>query len=524
MEGSIHRPGLRHAAPGYTSNMTDCLPDRSRRSHKSAAVCAPGTKHPGKPSPVNPLVSLSGPLSGEVPGEQPGTFLNREAPDQAPGARPDGTGLGLVCQRIPIDRRLSPLSRATADAFAWRSPTCEMVGFGVAARVQIAAGPDALMRTARAASRLLAAISDDAAPFGDGAVSTDESTRPGPFVVGALPFSPDSATDLIVPELTIWDDGTKAYAITVTPRRINRVMSAHEPDAVELPPAQEIVPWPQGHVTVPTSMDHQAWADLVCQAVDAMRAQDSGGQLRKVVLARQIHLDDETPFPATTLLQRLAAHSHAPYIYSCEGMVGASPELLVRRNGDEVVSEPTGGTIARHADRRRDEAQAAALLASVKDQVEHRYVADAVADGLAEVAKVERVAVRVVRFPTVAHLVTTVHGQLALPAPSALELVARLSPTPAVAGVPRDEALRHIREHEPFDRGQYGGPVGWMDRAGDGEWAIALRGAHVRGTRVTITAGAGIVEASDPQAEWRETEAKLQAVLALIDQPLDSSR
>lgn len=455
-------------------------------------------------------------------------FFDKEAPDQAQEVRPDGMGLGLVCRRIPFDRRISPLSRATADAFAWRSPTCEMVGFGIAARVQVTAGPDALLRTARAASRLLATITDDATPLGDGAASSDTSTGPGPFVVGALPFSPDGATELIVPELTVWDDGARAYAITVTPRRVGLLTSEStsesEPDAIELPPAQGIVPWPQGHLTVPASMDERAWADLVRQAVDAMRAQDSGAGLRKVVLARQIHLDAATPYPAMTLLHRLAAHSHAPYIYSCEGMVGASPELLVRRSGDEVVSEPTGGTIARHADPRRDEAQTTALLASVKDQVEHRYVADAVADRLAEVAKVERVAVRVVRFPTVAHLVTTVHGHLALPAPSALELVARLSPTPAVAGVPRGQALRHIREHEPFDRGQYGGPVGWMDRAGDGEWAIALRGAHVKGTRVTITAGAGIVEASDPQDEWRETEAKLQAVLALVDQPLDSSQ
>jgi isochorismate synthase EntC len=122
----------------------------------------------------------------------------------------------------------------------------------------------------------------------------------------------------------------------------------------------------------------------------------------------------------------------------------------------------------------------------------------------------------VVRLPTVAHLATEVTADLTEPLPSALELAGLLHPTPAVGGSPRDAAVAAIAALEPFDRGRYAGPVGWVDAAGDGEWAVALRCAALDGRRACLLAGAGIVPGSDPDAEWAETEHKLAAMLEVL--------
>jgi menaquinone-specific isochorismate synthase len=122
-------------------------------------------------------------------------------------------------------------------------------------------------------------------------------------------------------------------------------------------------------------------------------------------------------------------------------------------------------------------------------------------------------------FGPVAHLATPIRGRLSTPAPSALELARLLHPTPAVGGTPRRAALDAIRELEGFDRGRYAGPVGWVDARGDGEWAIALRGAELDGARARLVAGAGIVAGSDPDAEWAETQAKLEPMLRALVRP-----
>ncbi|MCA1847012.1 MAG: chorismate-binding protein, partial [Actinobacteria bacterium] len=198
--------------------------------------------------------------------------------------------------------------------------------------------------------------------------------------------------------------------------------------------------------------------------------------------------------------------------------IGASPELLIRRRGDEVASCPMAGTVPRGATPEEDDALTADLRRSVKEAEEHRLLVEAVVSALAP-ACVEPPAAGdpdVVRFPTVSHLATRVSGVLRRPAPSALALAGLLHPTPAVGGLPRADALATISALERFDRGLYAGPVGWVDAAGDGEWAVALRGARLDGHRARLAAGAGIVAGSDPEAEWAETEAKLRPMLAAI--------
>ncbi len=258
-----------------------------------------------------------------------------------------------------------------------------------------------------------------------------------------------------------------------------------------------------------------SYEDAVREAVRRIR----GGHLRKVVLARTIEVSADHTLDPRLLAHRLRAVDPDAYTFAAptnEGvLVGASPELLVSRRGLEVRSNPLAGSAPRSGDPEEDRANADALVSSAKDREEHAIVVEAVAETLrpfcVELTWDPEPVLR--ETPNVWHLSTRFSGVLKEPAASALELVAELHPTPAVAGTPRVAALETIAELEPFDRGRYAGPVGWVDADGDGEWAIALRCAELRGDRATLYAGAGIVAGSDPAKELDETERKFRAFL-----------
>jgi isochorismate synthase len=196
-------------------------------------------------------------------------------------------------------------------------------------------------------------------------------------------------------------------------------------------------------------------------------------------------------------------------------LVGASPELLVERRGRAVRSTPLAGSAPRAGDPRADRENARALRASAKDREEHAIVVEAIAATLGPLCEElawDREPV-LLETANVWHLATRFDGLLRDPVPSVVDLVAALHPTPAVGGSPTDRARSLIQELEPFDRGGYAGPVGWMDAGGDGEWAIALRCARLEDGRATLYAGAGIVAASDPASEVDETARKFRAFL-----------
>ena len=257
------------------------------------------------------------------------------------------------------------------------------------------------------------------------------------------------------------------------------------------------------------------YAKAVATAVERIRA----GELRKVVLARTIEVEAGRHLDPLQLAQRLRAVDPDAYTFIVPTpngvMVGASPELLVSRRGLRVRSNPLAGSAPRSGDPDEDRANADALVASSKDREEHAIVVEAVADALLPFCATLEHDPEPVLLSTanVWHLSTRFDGTLREPAPNALELVAALHPTPAVCGTPREVANALIRELEPFDRGCYAGPVGWMDANGDGEWAIALRCAELRGTQATLYAGAGIVADSVPEGEVEETERKFRAFL-----------
>ncbi len=234
-----------------------------------------------------------------------------------------------------------------------------------------------------------------------------------------------------------------------------------------------------------------------------------------MVLARSVRVEADADFDLGAVLTRLRDRQAGCFVHHADGLVGASPELLVRRVGAAVEARPLAGTT------RSGLGAPAALRGSSKDGREHRLVVDGVVDVLAPRCVTLDVPdqPQAIEFADVVHLATPMRGTLRDPLPSALALARALHPTAAVAGAPRDAALRTITALEAGDRGRYAGPVGWVDGRGDGEWAVALRGAEVDGPDAVLWAGAGIVAGSRPDAEWAETQVKLEPMLRALITP-----
>ena len=250
-----------------------------------------------------------------------------------------------------------------------------------------------------------------------------------------------------------------------------------------------------------------------------MRRITHSADLRKVVLARDLHASADIPIDPRVLLRWLAARYPGCFTFACDGLVGATPELLIRKDGWEVSSLVLAGTAPRGATQAEDSDLARALLGSAKENEEHEYAAASLRDTLSPLCAAMYVTPRpeLIRLPNVQHLGTRVRGTLAA-ARSALALVAAVHPTAAVGGTPTDAAVEVIRELESMDRERYAGPVGWVDADGNGEWGIALRCAQLDGNRARLFAGCGIVAGSDPAAELAETESKFRPMRNALEQ------
>ncbi|MGC5396774.1 isochorismate synthase DhbC [Streptomyces sp. DT20] len=247
------------------------------------------------------------------------------------------------------------------------------------------------------------------------------------------------------------------------------------------------------------------------------------GEFSKVVLARTLELTSSAPLDLPAMLQRLARRDPVGYTFALptgkdRTLIGASPELLVSRHGQQVVANPLAGSTPRSSDLAEDVRRAATLLESVKDLHEHAVVVDAVHQALAPHCAELTVPARptLIRTATMWHLSTTVTGTLSSPDTSALSLACALHPTPAVCGTPTATARQVIAETEPFDRGFFTGVVGWGDTGGDGEWVVTIRCAEAEERTLRLYAGAGIVAASEPEAETAETAAKFRTFLSAV--------
>jgi menaquinone-specific isochorismate synthase len=441
----------------------------------------------------------------------------------------------------PID----PFSLAGPKGIVIATAEMTLVGIGTALSIDLRGGLEDGPGVASVRHRLAAIDTDD------------RVRRPGSGVLafGSLPFNRVKPGTLLVPELIYGRsaDGDE-WLTVITDGSGPSTSVGWRGDLLSRSsfPAGDLAAPPTVPSIAPLASD-RSFVEAVAQAVGDIK----GGKLRKVVLARQIQLTFDTPVDIPALVRRWCDVEPTATVFSLpvDGaqFVGASPELLVARSGQSVRCRPLAGTSSRDGEASSEADPAAApqpapqpapapraaaapqpapapqsaaapeltpdhdLRTSTKDNSEHRLVVEAIADALGPLCTTLDVpsSPDLIHFHNVSHLGTRISGTLSGTShslPSVLELVAMLHPTPAVGGVPRQQALRVISELEPVDRRHYAGPVGWMDAEGDGRWVVGIRAATVAGRRAHLAAGVGIVEGSDPLSELRETNWKFTAV------------
>ncbi|MHA7175279.1 isochorismate synthase [Arthrobacter sp. Sr24] len=272
----------------------------------------------------------------------------------------------------------------------------------------------------------------------------------------------------------------------------------------------------------PGALTEEQWKDSVRAGVAAI----AHGGLEKVVLARDVLATFPTPVSRVSILQRLVGLYDECWTYGVRGLVGATPEMLIKVDGATAQARVLAGTLDREDEPAGSTGFAATVLGgSLKQRQEHDFAVRSLTRQLAPFATDLSFPAEpfILELPNVWHLASDVTAQLASSnghIPTSLALVEALHPTAAVCGTPREEAATLILELEKMDRGPYAGPVGWLDGAGNGEWGIALRGAVLEDAHsVRLYAGAGIVEASDPEAELAETWAKFRPMLQALRLP-----
>jgi isochorismate synthase len=317
---------------------------------------------------------------------------------------------------------------------------------------------------------------------------------------------------LVLPRLLFVRDGSTTGVVVapgVDPGEVEALLGRDRDDA----------PACATSVRVVQDVDREHWLTSVAAVAAEVRA----GHYEKAVLAGTLAIEGDAPVDIGRALERLRAdyaHCHL-FTVTIGGatFVGASPELLVGLHGGVVSALGLAGSAPRGADPAEDERLGRGLLSSAKNRVEHEIVVRALREGLAPLTSDLQADEEptLLQLRNIQHLATDVSAR-ALGGVDILELVGRLHPRPAVCGWPTEAALEVIRAHETFDRGWYAGPVGWMDGEGEGEFAVALRSALVRGSRAWLFAGAGILGDSDPRAELAEIEWKFTPLrVALAD-------
>ncbi len=405
----------------------------------------------------------------------------------------------LVVRTVPLDDPGPLLALlppgGPGDSVAWLRRGEGLVGWGVAAAIRTT-GSDRFGQAR-----------DWWQSHARAAVVRDEVGRPGTGLVcfGSFAFADEPGDSvLLVPEVVVGRRGDTAWVTTISRAGIAAAPTI-EPTSTPEPP--------EGVTFVDGALSGTEWERVVAEAVRRI----TDGDLEKVVLARDLLATADDDIDVRWPLTRLAEQYPMTWTFHVDGLFGATPEMLVRRERGLVTSRVLAGTIRRTGDDSRDLALAATLARSSKDLEEHEYAVRSVADALAPHCTSMNVpeAPFVLHLPNVMHLATdvagVVHDSDDTPVTS-LDLAAALHPSAAVGGTPTEVAKAVIAEIEGMDRGRYAGPVGWMDASGDGEWGIALRSAEIDGRTVRLFAGCGVVASSSPEAELAEAQAKFVPV------------
>ncbi|HSE09509.1 MAG TPA: isochorismate synthase [Nocardioidaceae bacterium] len=402
----------------------------------------------------------------------------------------------LVVRTVPLDDPGPLLDLLPpGDSVAWLRRGEGLVGWGVAAVVRTSGGN----RFTEAREWWISEARS--------AVIRDEVGLPGSGLVcfGSFAFADEPGDSvLVVPEVVVGRRGDTSWVTTISRAGIT---AAPAVEATSTPEA------PEGVTFVDGALSGTEWERVVAEAIRRI----TEGDLEKVVLARDLVARADRDIDVRWPLHRLAEQYPMTWTFHVDGLFGATPEMLVRRERGLVTSRVLAGTIRRTGDDDRDLKLAATLARSSKDLEEHEYAVRSVADALEPHCTSMNVpeAPFVLHLPNVMHLATDVAGVVHDAdddSATSLDLAAALHPSAAVGGTPTDVAKAVITEIEGMHRGRYAGPVGWMDADGDGEWGLALRSAEIDGRTVRLFAGCGVVASSDPEAELAEAQAKFVPV------------
>ena len=329
----------------------------------------------------------------------------------------------------------------------------------------------------------------------------------GPILFSSFSFDPNETSILIIPEIVLGHKNGKSW--------ITWIGDKSQPDITKISNSaiSSEISWQKG------SISEERWRDQVTAAIAAIKS----NQLEKVVLARDLNATSNSSIDIRNLMQRLEIEYPSTWLFLVDGLIGATPELLVRLSKSLVTSRVLAGTIRKSGNEDRDLALAASLAKSSKDLEEHEYAVKSVADALAPFCSSTNVPESpfVLHLSNVMHLATDVTGVLNDSAKQAdiFTLIEKLHPSAAVCGTPTEVAKKLIASLEEMNRGRYSGPVGWIDAHGDGEIAIALRCGQLSADfkSIRIFAGCGIVAGSDPANEYAESQAKLMPMRTALE-------
>jgi menaquinone-specific isochorismate synthase len=326
----------------------------------------------------------------------------------------------------------------------------------------------------------------------------------GPVLFTSFSFDRNEESIAVIPRVIIGKKGDNSW-ITWIGEGSQPLLPAAAPTYT-----QQNFEWQQGTLT------EQQWETRVAQAI----ARIDKGEIDKVVLARDLIASTDSAIDARPILNKLSENYPATWVFSVGGLIGATPELLLRLSRGMVTSRVLAGTIPKTGDDARDLALAASLARSSKDLEEHEYAVRSVAEALEPFCSSTNVpeAPFVLHLANVMHLATDVTGALleSQHHVDAFALLKSLHPSAAVCGTPRNIAFDVIDEIEGMNRGRYAGPVGWIDARGDGELGIALRSGQITENQIRIFAGCGVVAGSDPAVELAESNAKFSAMKSAL--------
>ena len=484
-------------------------------SQVNEVPCRGGITRGHAPTEIRGPPRATPPISGvrPPPATPPATNRDTSPPSDVLDSTPVNAAVSpskLFVRTVPLRDRADSLVRRLppGPSLAWLSGDDGLVGWGEAARMEPEVSPTDTTptdnsRIARAARWFTSLLEHTEVE--------DEVNLPGTGLVtfGTFTFAPTSpGSALIVPRVIVGRRGDRTWLTTITDE------PGEHPEELLLPTR---VPRPIGPLRWrPGSLTPREWMDVTARTIRRIRA----GELDKAVLARDVYAEADEPMDVRVLLDRLRVRFPGCFTFSVDGMVGATPELLLRVQGREFTSLVLAGTRARGQDAESDRLLGQEMMDSAKDVEEHGLAVDSLRVAMEPLTEELTIPARphLLTLANVQHLATDAHARLS-PRVSALDAVAALHPTAAVGGTPTESAMRLIAEVEGMDRGGYSGPVGWLDGAGNAEWGIALRGARVEGHRARLYAGCGIVAGSDPEAELAETEAKFRVMREALTDP-----